>query len=120
MGTNYYFIQRFPKHDFVDMDFYDEPIAFEYHIGKNSGGWKFLFNGLHIKTFLEWKKLIMKNEEFLHNEYGDKVSAKELLGIIEHSQNGISLKEYRGYENTWPDYEFSDSDGYRFCTMEFG
>lgn len=84
MGTNYYLIMNACECCGVGE---------RYHIGKSSAGWCF---GLHIhrrepwysdedfvaEDFEAWEKHIRYAENRIENEYGDRISAADMLEII--------------------------------------
>lgn len=86
MGTNYYIREKScPTCNHAPEG---------YHIGKASLGWKFCFNGVHYKTFEEWKQKLEENKDRIFNEYGEKEDLEEFLRIIESKKDGITLGEY--------------------------
>ena len=113
MSTNYY-IRKVVKDNCPTCGKGEE--IDEFHIGKNSCGWSFLLNS-HNKTvcsFPEMKKILEDNDNFIYNEYGDKVTLGFILDVIEKSQGGKSLLSDASYKNIADLYEFIDKDGYRF------
>ena len=71
MGTNYYTTKRGSS----------APVL---HVGKSSGGWCFSLHVIPedgIKTWEDWKAYLKRRK--IVNEYGDKISLKELINIVE-------------------------------------
>lgn len=97
MGTNYY----------IETDFCKccgKPKS-RIHIGKASASWKFLFHKQPlINNFKDVKELITQG--CIINEYGEHISSKEFLNIVEKKQ-----KEQEHGELV--------IDGYDFCEMDF-
>lgn len=70
----------------------------EYHIGKNSAGWRFLLQTYpkqDITSLNDWKKLFDENE--IYDEYGEKVSKEEMLNIITKKEPWHNLKDKNTY-----------------------
>ena len=103
MGTNYYAIKKKPR----IVKIYDE-----IHLGKSSIGWKFVFQEQEqYHNFEEFKDFILNNNEWIiKDEYGEEVSPKELLKLIEEKQ-----KENNPDDFTWD----KNVDGYRFTDKDF-
>ena len=56
-----------------------------YHIGKDSAGWRFIlatYPKENITSLNDWKKLFNEKDTSIVNEYGDKISSKEMIKII--------------------------------------
>ena len=101
MGCNYYGKLRFTKelkkkaHEFLDLEEFDklkEILPKEIHIGKNSFGWKFIFNHNDWEYFGKQKKQLY---HFLENcdikdEYGEIISLGEFWVMIENKQDNES------------------------------
>lgn len=126
MGTNYYL--KIPQSETCDhcgrADRYDT-----LHVGKSSGGWKFLFDTEYgkFKSFKDWREVLEKYPNCLFDEYEKKVSLEEFYKIVESKQGGIDLDDYlEQYPELAPKtiagkvevytLEFYDKDGYRFST----
>ena len=85
MGTNYY--QR------TDIC----PCCNRYkekHIGKNSGGWDFTFQGYNfvesqpkISSWEDWKRELKDNGK-IFDEYGRELSFDEFVAFVEENHNG--------------------------------
>ena len=85
MGTNYY------------LNIKDDVL----HIGKSSGGWCFSLHvipELNINNLDDWKNK-WKNKSIIKNEYGDKISKKEMLDIITNRYFNRVDNEFYGYRN---------------------
>lgn len=91
MGTNFYYRKR--ENCCSHCNRFDET---EIHIGKRSYGVRFTFDP-HFKTYKEWVEFIKDKDGFIFDEYGEEVSAKEMINDI---------FEWSG--KTWVD----ESDGY--------
>ena len=108
MGTNYYVRTNECK----ECNRYDEQ-----HIGKSSMGWKFLFNPFK-ETFRKWSNYLKKHKDSIYNEYGEKVTLKDLIDLVKEKQKtGISLKDRPDqigpFGSNDPDnYETLDKNGY--------
>jgi len=104
MGTNYY--ARYSPCKACGRYFTEK------HIGKQSGGWRFLFQSYHdISPFEDWKKELSQPHIEIFNEYGEKVSLDYLLSLINQT-------------NQWKDqldngYCYRDSDGYNLSHTDF-
>ena len=76
MGTNYYHRTNICK----CCDRYDEK-----HIGKNSMGWQFSFQGYkddespNIESFKHWKKVLQEGKIF--DEYDKEISVNEFISL---------------------------------------
>lgn len=116
MGTNYYCHKKNPcpacGHG-----------GEEYHIGKSSIGWKFLFapypdEGLTSKK--AWEQFL--KDRVITDEYGNTIPHTELFELIESKQKALNkdgqplltMQSY-GEPNTYR-YETFDAEGYRFST----
>lgn len=112
MSTNYYAVRTRPT--------IEEPI----HIGKSSGGWKFLFethNDQYNTPPVVWNtyKQVMlwlhnyvevSKEYVILDEYDDIVSLDEFKALVNRKQN----------ENNPDDFTYARNvDGYRFMDEEF-
>jgi hypothetical protein len=111
MGTNYYAIPKvtditkiemklcIDKEDFTTLR---DLIPKEIHIGKSSGGWKFLFNHngwKYYKDLESLKEFLSLNKIF--DEYDREIAFEEFWEMVESKQDGIDDKEY--HEN-WDKY----------------
>lgn len=87
MGTNYYL------HELPGSAKYPRNL----HIGKSSGGWAFALHVIpedDINSLDDWRNLWNGPWTCIKNEYGDKVSPKELEVIIT-KRVGMPGKELR-------------------------
>ena len=104
MGTNYYAVKKKPR----IVKVYDD-----FHIGKSSIGWKFVFQKQpeYYNNFEEFKNFILNNDEWeIKDEYGRKIKPQELLDFIEEKQK----------ENNVDDFTYNENiDSYRFCDTDF-
>lgn len=133
MGTNYYlklsqetlntmFGGMHPK-----LIQYIQPIIesqYNHHIGKASGGWKFLFQlqtipqgdgtGKFLDSFEKWKEVIMDPDYVVEDEYGSIVDKKEFIKIVDFYQTKkssyVGLPGFNG---------FKDGQGYEFSYEDF-
>lgn len=112
MSTNYYAVRARPT--------IEKPI----HIGKSSGGWKFLFEA-HNDTYntppVVWNtyKQVMtwlhnyvevSKEYVILDEYDDTISLDEFKALVDRKQN----------ENNPDDFTYARNvDGYRFMDEYF-
>lgn len=112
MGTNVYAVKRMTDEDkktfksFIDsedlyrMKEYLENNFHEIHIGKRSGGWKFLFNHNNYSYYdprdeSNVEKFISNPLYKLYNEYGEKITPEEFWKeYVDDCSNGLTLKEY--------------------------
>ena len=132
MGTNYYY--RTNICDCIGgCGRYDEK-----HIGKNSAGWEFSFQGYYnfgdedkpdIRSFEEWKKELQTGGK-IFDEYDRETSYEEFIAFVEEMQTGKfnnrpnknhydyckSMQKERYYDmnNDW-----KDKEGYSFTTHDF-
>lgn len=83
MGTNYYWHER-PACESCGRDY--EPL----HIGKSSAGWCFALHVIpekRISTLDDWKARWNKPETHIKNEYGEEITASEMVVIISDRRN---------------------------------
>lgn len=109
MSTNYYLVKNRPSIDSC------------LHIGKSSGGWRFLFNKPSIwetdaplNTFEAWRDYLKEQTEngshVIMNEYDEVVDYDWLMNLIESKQT----------ENRPDMFEYCENvNGYRFASGEF-
>lgn len=76
MSTNFYFIEENGE---------------RLHIGKRSGGWKFLFAG-HKETgsFVEWLLYLNSHRGLIQDEYGKLHTLEDFLHVVEDLHNNRS------------------------------
>jgi len=86
MGTNYYVKDNICKccerHDLI-------------HIGKNSAGWVFIFNGMNITTVKKWSKYLAKKT--IIDEYGKEMTFLEFWDKINYDGNKEGLRLDAGF-----------------------
>ena len=78
MGTNYYWTEK-PPCGHCGRHFE------EVHVGKSSGGWAFglhVDSGIGISTLEDWINRWNLPGSSIRNEYGDAVSADEMLATV--------------------------------------
>lgn len=95
MGTNYYWYKT-PACDCCKRE--DPPL----HIGKSSYGWCFslrVYPEDNIKTLDDWNVLLAKQGSYIRDEYGDEISAQELLKTITE-RSGKTPWNSRDYTNS--------------------
>jgi hypothetical protein len=123
MGTNYYVAKKSCEH----CNRWDE----EYHIGKDSYGWAFIFQGYPAERLTSWKawKEFLREQE-IRDEYGEKVNYHWFVNHIETAKNPQYMypnerqnlqHNTEGRAKGWFDskYDWDDADGYAFSTREF-
>jgi len=107
MGTNYYL--KLNACELCGHD--DDPI----HIGKESYGWKFIFDP-YFGSWKSWQKALQENDGKIFNEYGDKISFREFQEMVERKQ----LKDGTHFLPGEQSHETLDEDGYRiFKSRDF-
>lgn len=110
MGTNFYAYKKLKKAQkdkilqSLENDEYDSVVfdinqmVNKVHIGKQSFGWKFLFNPNSFKYYEPTMKSIdifLRGEDILlEDEYGRKIDVGEFWNIVERSKDKIGNKEY--------------------------
>lgn len=109
MGTNYYLVKNRPS--------ISEPL----HIGKSSGGWRFLFHkpsicdvDVPLNTYEQWRDYLKEQTEnsthVIMNEYDDIVEYDWLMRLIDSKQSEDRPDMFEYCENV---------NGYRFASGEF-
>lgn len=123
MGTNYYVAKNYCE----CCERYDE----EYHIGKDSYGWAFSFQGYRAERLVSWQawKEFLK-DKMIMNEYGERIHYEWFVAYIE-SQKTVNFTRADGHANLvhnhegrkqgWfnPEYDWDDPEGYSFSSREF-
>lgn len=128
MGTNYYLKKKVTEDDKRiinnllyrgDYDVWDQIRNYcdnqdnEIHLGKNSWGWKFLFDLNDKKYYSDTKASIdewLSNPEYeIFNEYGEKLSKDEFWNMVLSTMDDdhIDNKEYHTnpkYDKVCPDW----------------
>jgi len=118
MGTNYYTSNRKDR---------------DYHIGKSSYGWSFLFRGYRPEGLVSWDawKEFLKDKTIL-NEYGEQIDYEWFVHFIEGEKSPKYVRE-NGHRNLqhnqmgkidscpWfnPEHDWDDNKGYAFGSREF-
>lgn len=77
----------------------------ELHIGKSSGGWKFLFNP-QMNSFKDVQTILEKSPDKIFDEYGRKIRLYNFYKLVEIKQS------FKKRPNDWEYY--TDEDGYEF------
>ena len=112
MGTNYYAIKAKPS--------IQKPI----HIGKYSGGWKFLFAANNDKwneppivwntynQVMKWlyENIEVKGDYVIHDEYDEYIPLNKFIELVEEAQNNENPDNFDNCRNV---------DGYRFVDGDF-
>ena len=111
MGTNY-FLHKPPSCGGVCAEHCHGE---EIHLGKSSAGWSFTFQafpdtGPPVMDFASWKAQLDGPGE-IRDEYGQPVTAQELLDTVESKRGGRST--------LYPPHDFLDADGNRFLKGDF-
>ncbi|MBP3708324.1 MAG: hypothetical protein J6J36_07010 [Clostridia bacterium] len=133
MGTNYYAIPsltRVKKFQYAEdgkviaefnsvvelQRWLEDNRTIKVHIGKSSGGWKFLFHEQQGKftnypEFLDWlTKNVDTDYYVLVDEYGEVIPKDYLLDLIQRQQLNSNPGNFKFCENR---------DGYRFNRGDF-
>lgn len=114
MGTNYY----------AKTSVHGVPI--ELHIGKSSGGWKFLFAEYdNLRSWSEWRAFLDRPGVEITDEYRSPMNYADLVQIVEADQKPPNWDYITAPSSAWGDkyrpieerqkYERLDEHGYRFC-----
>ena len=124
MGTNYYVAENVCE----CCDRYDE----KYHIGKQSYGWAFTFQGYKydgLTSWQKWKEYL--KDEIIRDEYGRCVEYSDFVSMIEDWGSPNHVRESDGHKNRVhntegrkdgfydPEYDWDDTEGYSFSSREF-
>ena len=100
MGTNFYFLQG-GLEPCPTCGHQEEPERL--HIGKSSRGWCFSLHVIPDKglnSLEDWKDLFWGVSGRIENEYGEPLSAMQMLGLI--TERGIDKE----WGERWWDYSF--------------
>lgn len=82
MGTNYYAVKKKPR----IVKVYDE-----FHLGKASVGWQFLFQEQdNIHSFEDVKKILESGEWNIKDEYGNEILLEEFYELIEYHKKDLA------------------------------
>lgn len=128
MGTNYYAVKKLPNSikgkicDLIENDLYEEANELfetnyeKIHIGKQSCGWKFLFNYNHFKYYDLTKESInnfLRNEEIIFfDEYGRVINVDNFWEMVENNKNKLDNMEYYSKSESLPFMLFEESIPY--------
>ena len=130
MGTNYYAIPSLEKvvettesgevtlkfNNIEEMYCFLEHYKNNIHIGKRSGGWKFLFQDQPgcfstYEEFVKWLNINVKTNKYtIKNEYEEEVPMEQMLDIINMAQQETNINDFTGCDNR---------NGYRFLKGDF-
>lgn len=119
MGTNYY-VKTVKKGPCPTCGY--EPTHEPLHIGKSSGGWKFLFAPypeLGLTSWASWKAYLVGKA--IEDEYGQGHSLEALEELILAKQDGIDA-ETASAQQWGPfsrDGETADAEGFRFADTPY-
>lgn len=141
MGTNFYVVQSLTDKEkeemksLIDNDLFDEAkrmIPKSIHIGKRSGGWKFIFNHndwKYYKDMDELKEFIRVNK--FVDEYGQEINRIDFWEDVERRQSDGDMLDADSYDERWEEFHPNQSkpfymtsgketetivEGYRFST----
>ena len=128
MGTNYYAVKKLPNSikgkicDLIENDLYEEANELfntnyeKIHIGKQSCGWKFLFNYNHFKYYDLTKESInnfLRNDEIIFfDEYGRVINVDNFWEMVENNKNKLDNMEYYSKSESLPFMLFEESIPY--------
>lgn len=118
MGTNYYAVKKLPNSikgkicDLIENDLYEEANELfntnyeKIHIGKQSCGWKFLFNYNHFKYYDLTKESInnfLRNDEIIFfDEYGRIINVDNFWEMVENNKNKLDNMEFYSKSESLP------------------
>lgn len=117
MGTNYYAVRKLPNsikgkiYDLIENNQYEEAKdLFEtnyekIHIGKQSYGWKFLFNYNNFKYYELNRKSIddfLRNDDIMFiNEYNEIINIDDFWEMVDRNKDKMdNMEYYKDKENT--------------------
>lgn len=113
MGTNFYVITRGTK-TCECCGHIDHDARFETHLGKRSGGWKFLYRAQPEWTredaYRQWCTLLATGE--IADEYGQMYSTDEMMNLA--NEWDMQAKVHMMYDG-----QYEDAHGHRFDTSDF-
>lgn len=121
MGTNYYAE--------VDVCPHCKRPAREFHIGKNSMGWEFHFQGycegedaapFPLKSWKDYRSFLSMPDVQIRNDYGDVLTLDEFAELVNGTKGRKNHLDYCQIEH--PDYAKSlwqDDEGFCFGYGEF-
>jgi len=113
MGTNYYHRTKIC------------PVCERYketHIGKDSGGWTFSFQGADkIESWKDWQFTLLDEDDLIVDEYGKKHSVNWFVELVETKKSN-KLNFYHYCELYYPnnlENQWLDDEGNSFRQGEF-
>lgn len=105
----------------------------EMHVGKQSYGWKFLFqtyetDDVKIRSMKAWIEFIKKNSLLIEDEYGEIMTLEKFIEMVKETSKGLSSLEYHGKMTTGDRLSFDmimkdhfkDEEGNEFSSKWFG
>lgn len=112
MGTNYYAIPKLSDQkkaelhkaiDDNDVQALRREAPEEIHIGKSSFGWVFLFNHHDWEHFEQSCESVHNwlKEQFIYNEYGEKLSFDEFWSLVEGKKDYKSDGHMFSVDGLW-------------------
>ena len=119
MGTNYYI-----RHGKKNCECCDSKIDNMLHIGKNSYGWEFSFQGyreLKLNSFSDWREFLDNSHEEIVDEYDCVVLREEFFSIVTRSKIMENKNHYLECVKDGMSYQDSclDDEGYSISYTEF-
>lgn len=120
MGTNYYTKKRCAH---CGSAIKEEML----HIGKSSGGWKFLFAAypnMGLTSWKAWRMYLSDGDVHIEDEYGVPETFSGFVRLVETKQRPDALDAMNATTSQWGPtpaeerhkYENADPEGYRFST----
>lgn len=104
MSTNYYVAKNCPK--------CAHPVGEGVHIGKRSGGWRFLFHhprsyetdDVELNSWAAWKAYLARDGVQIINEYSEVIPLHEFVGLVEATRNDRNDRDHGEVldESGWP------------------
>lgn len=86
----------------------------ELHIGRQSGGWYFMFKEHpSIRTFKDWDAVLNKPGVSITNEYGEDKDVSVFMDNIAISQKNSKLRQ------AYDESIYRDRQGYSFSKRDF-
>lgn len=122
MGTNYYIKHKERKVNQPDL-----------HIGKNSAGWEFSFQGYEenkyygtpkLKSKKEWFEYMFLNSELIYDEYNQHIAFNKIVELINGSRNQESALNHFNEIKARNDieglkYVFNDEEEFTISMSDF-
>ena len=124
MGTNYYLKLKNEIFDNCNptLKLLQPEIQglFSYHIGKSSGGVRFLFQGgqeikgVKIDSFEKWKEAIEDEDFIIYNEYDEQIDKIDFFNLVKRKQQEPrpTSDMLSTYHYMVGEYEFDDVEFY--------